>query len=372
LVEGLPFLTVFIVKSKNMETFEKEDTVRLIAKYLEGLALEEEIRLLEKWMNASPQNKEYFFQLKNIWEVSGKQVDPSDINPEEALKKVLASISQNKPKPGIWFYWQKVAAVLLIPLLIAGLWWVLGHGLRTSSTPVVYNEAFATFGTRSALKLADGSLVWLNSGSTLKYPDRFNEKQRVVYLKGEAYFEVKSNKSWPFIVQTRNLQVKATGTKFNVQAFDNDRLTEVSLAEGKVTVDRQGSNGKFIPVSVLKPNQHLEYDNHSGTSKLMNEDAYKYIAWKDGKLIFRNQPLSEVVKKISQLYHVDIELRGKELQEYRYRATFQEESLNEILKLLKLSSPIDYHEVARNPLPDGSFPKRKIIIFPVNEPPKTK
>jgi ferric-dicitrate binding protein FerR (iron transport regulator) len=189
----------------------------------------------------------------------------------------------------------------------------------------------------------------------------------VIYLKGEAYFEVKSDKSRPFIVQTQTLQVKATGTKFNVQAFDNDHITEVALAEGKVAVAKSGNNGKLISVSELKPNQHLIYYNLSGTSKLNDEDAYKYIAWKDGKLIFRNQPLNEVVKKISQLYQVDIELRGKQLQEYRYRATFQEESLNEILKLLKLSSPIDYREVARNPLPDGSFPKKKIIIFPINE-----
>ncbi|HEY4786913.1 MAG TPA: FecR domain-containing protein [Bacteroidales bacterium] len=350
-----------------METFEREDIVRIISNYLAGNALEDDIIRLKEWINLSPENKRYYHQLKYIWDASGQQFKPSDISSEEALKKVLVKISKDTPKHGLWFYWQRIAAILLIPLLIGGLVWSVWSGKKGPSTRVVYNEVFASYGTRSALRLADGSQVWLNAGSSLKYPDRFTEAQRVVYLKGEAYFEVKSDVSRPFIVQTQTLRVRATGTKFNVQAFDNDHVTEVTLVEGKVAIAKLNDSGKITPLSVLTPNQHLVYDNNSGTTRLFDEDAYRYIAWKDGKLIFRNQPMSEVVKKISQLYHVDIELHGTQLQEYRYRATFQEESLSEILKLLKLSSPIDYREVARNPLPDGSFPKRKIIIFPVNE-----
>jgi ferric-dicitrate binding protein FerR (iron transport regulator) len=85
---------------------------------------------------------------------------------------------------------------------------------------------------------------------------------------------------------------------------------------------------------------------------------------KDGKLVFRNEPLSQVVKKISEVFNIDIELQGSSLQDYSYRATFKDESLEEILKLIKMSSPIDYIEVRRDPLPDGSFPRKKIIIFP--------
>ena len=355
----------------NMDTLEHEDIVRIIANYLAGLASEDEVRVFENWLHASPLNRKYFLQLKNIWEVSEKQFNPSDISPDAALQKVMNRIE--KDKPVFWFYWQKVAAILILPLLIAGIAWVVLPGKNATLNQVAYTETFVPIGTRSAIKLADGSLVWLNSGSTLKYPDKFIDKQRIVYLKGEAYFEVKSDVSRPFIVQSQTLQVKATGTKFNVHAFDNDNITEVTLAEGKVSVSKLSSNGKATKVSELKPNQHLAYSNQSGSLALINDDAYKYISWKDGKLIFRNQPLNEVVKKLSQQYQVDIELRGKELQEYRYRATFQEESINEILKLLKLSSPIDYREVARNPLPDGSFPKRKIIIFPVDgSPGKTK
>jgi ferric-dicitrate binding protein FerR (iron transport regulator) len=96
-----------------------------------------------------------------------------------------------------------------------------------------------------------------------------------------------------------------------------------------------------------------------------HEDTYKDIAWKDGKLIFRNEPLEDVLRKIGYYYNVDMEIRGNSLKEYRYRATFEEESIDEILKLLKISSPVDYRVVKREALPDGSFPKKKIIIFPL-------
>jgi transmembrane sensor len=117
-------------------------------------------------------------------------------------------------------------------------------------------------------------------------------------------------------------------------------------------------------ISDMRPNQHLEYDTLSGDISLSDEDIYRYIAWKDGKLVFRNEKLSDVLQKIGYFYNVDVELRGEELKEYRYRATFEEETFGEIMKLLKLSSPIDYYEVKREPLSDGSFPKKKIVIFP--------
>jgi len=91
-------------------------------------------------------------------------------------------------------------------------------------------------------------------------------------------------------------------------------------------------------------------------------DTYKYISWKDGVLVFRNEPFDSVLQKISQFFNVDIDLNSEELKSYRYYATFKEESLEEILKLLRISAPIDYREVKREPLSDGSFPKKKVII----------
>jgi ferric-dicitrate binding protein FerR (iron transport regulator) len=350
-----------------MKTFEQGEIIRLIGKYLAKTADTDEIVAIEKWLITSNENNTYFLQLKNIWELSDKTIQLSDISTDKALKKVLDRIGKATASHSLWYYWKRIAAVLVITFLTA-ITIKFFLGLKTDyNREVVYNEVYATFGTRSALKLADGSLVWLNSGSSLKYPDKFIRSERQVILKGEAYFEVHSDKKHPFIVQTSVMTVKATGTKFSVSAFANDRNAEVTLLHGNVSVTSQTGAKKDEVISEMKPNQHLVLDTMSGKIELNNVDGYKYIAWKDGKLVFRNEPFNLVIKKISQLYKVDIELKGNELQDYRYRATFEDESLSEILKLLKLSSPIDYKEIKRQHLPDGSFSKRKVIIFKRHE-----
>ena len=336
-----------------------EDIIRLITVYLTETASEEEVVRLLDWISLSSENKAYFDQLRNIWEASDRKLDFSTISTDKALAHVMSQIKGKQVSA--WFYWQKIAAVLLIPILLANVIWFafnpFGAGAKNQ---VSYNEVFAAYGTRSSIKLADGSQVWLNSGSSLKYPDKFVDKNRVVYLKGEAYFEVHSDKSQPFIVQTQTVSITATGTKFNVNAFATSKEVEVTLASGKVSVARM-SDGNVI--SDLKPNQHLVYDTSAQSSKLVDfEDVYEFISWKDGKLIFRNEPLASVVKKISQIYNVDIKLKGSSLQDYRYRATFENETLSEILKMLALTAPIEYKELKREMKADGSFPLREIII----------
>jgi ferric-dicitrate binding protein FerR (iron transport regulator) len=289
------------------------------------------------------------------------------INVEKAFNMINKRITFKSPVTNFWYYWKKIAAVLLIPLVLGNLLYFsfCAKNYSKNQEPI-YNELFAAFGTRSALKLSDGTAVWLNSGSSIKYPDRFIGNNRTVFLKGEAYFEVESDIKKPFIVETSSLSVKATGTKFNVSGYDSDNEAEVTLISGKVEVCTTDDK-KNIRSSKLNINQHLSFNKVDGTTSISDEDTYKYISWKDGKLVFRNEPFSLVVKKISQVFNIDIELQGGSLQDYCYKATFQDESLAEILKLLKMSSPIDYIEVKRDPLPDGSFPRKKVIIFPARQ-----
>jgi ferric-dicitrate binding protein FerR (iron transport regulator) len=351
-----------------MKTENKEVIIQIITKYLAGSADNGEIINLGKWINDSEENKKYFEQLKNIWETTSKDYFPKNIKTDKALENVLQRISGRSHVRKLWFYWEKIAAVLLIPLLFGSIIW-FNHGSKSviSSTQPVYSEVYATFGTRTALKLIDGTLVWLNSGTSLRYPDKFVGKQRNVYLNGEASFEVANNASMPFNVQTSSLSIKATGTKFDVSDYSSDFKSEVILVSGKIFVNKLDTNGTNRLLSELNPNQHLVFNRHTKTFSLNDEDTYKYIAWKEGKLVFRNEPMNEVVKKLSQVFNVDIELKGSALQNYCYRATFQEESLNEILKLLKMSSPIDFLEVKRFPQPDGTFPRKKVIIFPAQK-----
>jgi len=338
---------------------EQEDLYQLLAKYLNGTCSKEESIIFEAWMKASAENRQYYIQAKNIWENSNQSIDPLEISTGKALESVMKRISKESKLKILWRTWQKIAAVLIIPIAITASLW--NYSNKETNNNVSYNELHVNYGTRSSLKLADGSLVWLNSGSTFKYPDKFIGDERTVFLTGEAYFEVKSDSSKPFIVQTSSLNVRATGTKFNVLAYNRDSKPQVTLVEGKVSVSKTIGNIQEH-LADLKPNQNLIFDTIQQKFSVDQTDLYTHIAWKDGKLIFRNVPLVNVLKRIGILYNVQFELRGKEFLEYRYRATFQEEKLEDILKILKATSPIDYKIIERKPLPDGTFPPRKVII----------
>jgi transmembrane sensor len=350
-----------------MKKIEKETQEILIIRYLGGETSPDEIVELQKWLGASKDNILLFTQLKNIWDNSEHYKGEKMIDVDEALNQVNKRITLKSPAMNFWYYWKKFAAVLLIPLVLGNLlYFLFCTDIYTTTQKPVYTELFSAFGTRSALKLSDGTSVWLNSGSSIRYPDKFIGIHRTVFLKGEAYFEVESDLKKPFIVETSSLSVKATGTKFNVSGYTSADDIEVTLVSGKVEVSLKDDKNN-IKSSTLDINQHFSFNKAIGTTSIINEDTYKYISWKDGKLVFRNEPLSQVAKRISQIFDIDIEIKGDEIQNYRFRATFQDESLAEILKLLKVSSPIDYIEVKRDPLPDGSFPRKKVIIFPARQ-----
>jgi len=344
---------------ENMDTNNSGLMDNLIANYLGGNASEDEILLLESWIHESDENQKYFRQFKNIWDASVELPIATD----KALEKVLKQINNGNKRISFWQILQRVAAVLFIPLLISMLWLTVGKNFKTANSTVTYNKVVAAFGTFSLLELPDGSKVWLNSGSSLRYPDKFNSDNRTVYLIGEAYFEVHSDKTMPFLVNTPYFTVKATGTRFNVRTERNFRTPSVTLVEGKVAVQKLNSGEQEGLITNLQPNQHMTYDTLSGHVIIQTEDTYKHFAWKDGKLVFRNDNISEVARRISLQYNVDIEIKGDEIKKYRYRATFEDEPLGELLRLLKISSPIDYSEVKQKALPDGTFSRRKIVIF---------
>lgn len=344
-----------------MESAEKENMDTVIRNYLEGLASNEEIKKLGIWIESSEDNKKYYQQIKNLWDGSDKTNSSVNVDVNLAFGQVLNRI-EKKPEGKKWIgILQKAAAILLLPLVISGYFMGTLNESKKENTAVAFNEIYASPGTRSKVVLPDGTVVWLNSGSKLRYPDKFISAERNVSLSGEAYFEVKSDKSHPFIVEAKDFKIRATGTSFNVQALATENEINVSLLSGKVEV----KNSLDQQLASLTPNQQFSFNTQTGTSETFSGDLYEFVAWKDGRIVFRNKPMSEVVKKISQHYNVEIELRGKQLQDYRYRATFEEESLNEILKLLRMSSPIKYSEVDRVLLPNGTFSKRKIIISPL-------
>lgn len=351
-----------------MEVKQQDEMLALIARNLAGLADQGEIDQMNEWISMSEANHRYFEQVRNIWNESDMQINPDKISIPDALDKVLSRFSKPEPLKKLWNFWQKIAAVMIIPLISGTLLLTYFKNNRSASPEnQVYNEVYAAFGTHSSITLADSTIVWLNSGSRFKYPEKFRSKDREVFLDGEAYFEVKSDLYHPFVVNTNGLQVIATGTKFNIFGYDSQSVAEVTLVSGKVIVNGKEGNGSKL-ISELKPGQHLEYNLKNSEKNITEEDTYKYIAWKDGKLIFRNDAMIDVLNKIGLIFNVDFEIHGEKLKDFRYRATFEDETLDQILKLLKLSSPLDYTELKRTPLPDGTFPKKKVVIFPLSQP----
>ena len=346
----------------NMDNANSGKVDILIVNYLGGNASKDECKVLESWITESDENLKYFRHLKKIWESSLEM----PVSTDKALAKVLKQINKEHKSLTFWQMAQRIAAILFIPLLVSMLWMYSGKNTKSADPTVTYNKVVAAFGTFSLIELPDGSKVWLNSGSSLRYPDKFLSNNRTVYLIGEAYFEVHSDKTMPFFVNTPYFTVKATGTKFNVRAEKKFLTPSVTLVEGKVAVQKLNSGKQNGLITMLQPNQHMTYDTLSGYVKIQSEDTYKHFAWKDGKLVFRNDNISEVARRISLQYNVDIEIKGDEIKQYRYRATFENEPLGELLRLLKISSPIDYKEVKPKALPDGSFSKRKIIIYSSN------
>ena len=254
-----------------------------------------------------------------------------------------------------------ISAAVLIPLLLLNIWQWQNRALESQS---VFTEINAPNGSRVQFNLPDGSSGWLNSGSSLKFPTRFTGKERIVVLNGEAYFNVKKDLKHNFVVHTKYSQVRALGTSFNVLSYsDIDAIEEVTLESGIVRIEKEMKDGSISKVMSLKPGQHVQMDHLLGTIKSTQNETTKYTAWIDGRLIFRNDPLERVIMNLKRYYNVEIEVEDEELIKFHFHATFEDETLFETLRLIKLSSPIDYRILPREKSLDGSYKKRKIILF---------
>jgi len=254
----------------------------------------------------------------------------------------------------------RVAAILFIPLIT--FLFIQRNNLMPPTNEIPYSEIYSPLGTRTMFYLPDGSNGWLNGGSYLEFLSEFKGKSRKVSLRGEAYFNVKSDQKRPFIVSGKNFEVVAFGTSFNIAAYPDDQLVNVTLVTGNIKVSGI-HDGKIQNFGSLKPDQMCIYDLSSLSHKIIPVNANKVISWKEGKLTFRNEPFKEVVKKINRWYNVDIIIKDKILESYIYMATFEDETLDEALKLLKLSAPIEYKDIGRERREDGTFEKRKIELY---------
>ena len=235
--------------------------------------------------------------------------------------------------------YSKIAAVLLLPFI--GISLTLSYILIHNSAieeKISWIEVSSTPGLVSHFQLPDSSWVWLNSGSKIKYPSRFAGNSRSVKLFGEALFDVSSDMRHPFYVELANgVSVMAHGTKFNITSYGNDSLIETTLLRGKVDIIK---NNKFL---AMVPNQKSIYNKNTGKIKLEDTDVEEAVDWKDSKILFRNSPLEDVMRKISRRHNVDIKFMNKSNRNYYIRANFTYENVAQILSYLQMIIPLEWN-----------------------------
>ena len=258
----------------------------------------------------------------------------------------------------IYRWYSVAAAVLLIPIIIAGAVWFINQYQKEEviAEAPVKSTLFAPLGSRISFSLPDGTQGWLNSGSSLEYQLPFSNHRQIA-LKGEAWFDVAHDMEHPFEVTTGDSKVKVLGTRFNLNAYPDRNYLEVVLEDGKVEFATPGIESSVV----IKPNERLVLNEVS--ININRTDAVKYTAWKEGKLVFRGDTMDEVARRISRWYNVHVEIIDDELKKYSIRGIFQDDSLEDVIKYLSMTSPINYQIIERKQLDDGTIQKKKVLLY---------
>jgi ferric-dicitrate binding protein FerR (iron transport regulator) len=338
----------------------------IIERYLSGKGTKEDKMLITEWFSSITEEKALRELSRTYWESEKYGNKLSQDRAASLLDRIhhtmhLADNVATGERKAMNRYLQvlsRIAAILFIPLLAVSL--VLLSDIKEDQGDV-YSEIVCPPGTRTKFHLPDGSRGWLNSGSSIKFPLKFSDDTREVRLTGEGYFEVESSKKRPFIVHAGAMQVRATGTEFNISAYEKDDFAIVTLVEGSVDLLRT-RDGILRNVTTLKEGSECQVSNDDSPCILKAADVEKTIAWKEGKLIFRDDSFKEVVRKCNRWYNVHIEIADKELEDFTYVGTFRDETLDEVLKLLTLTAPITYEDLGRKKRQDGTFEKRHILL----------
>ena len=341
------------------------DPQQLIEQFLLGkLSVSEEKELLN-WIERDPGNMRFFLQeqerLKPI--IQTRRDKTTDKYWNRLLKRIEYEpvIAPRKKRKSILIGASAIAASLVLGIIIYST-----NSFNSTDTKKVlasYKSVTTPLGTKTDITLPDGSTVNLNSGSTLRYPEKFTETERKVELSGEAFFDVVHNSVQPFIVKTEAINVRVLGTAFNVEAFPGAEEINTTLVRGKVILEKEVDN-KTTSLTEMNPNERVVFklkDQNMSLSKETNLE--QYIAWKDKKLVFLNDPIEEVAKKLERWYNVSVVIKSEDLKKSHFTGTFTDETIERVLTLLSVSSPIDYKiDKTKNTRKTDSLQQYRIIL----------
>lgn len=336
----------------------------LIIKFFAGEISDSEMILLKSWLDLDPENRRIFNEENELWQEASVQSKLEHYKTDTAWINISSRLGIGKNNCGSITIISKnnfriliAAATVACLVAIGGLsLWITGktsfQQIVTASTKVATNE-----GEKAHIFLADSTEIILNSGSTIQYNGNYNIKDRIVKFTGEAFFDVSTNPEKPFVVKLDQMSISATGTRFNVFSYCNEDWVETTLEEGVIQVSIKGKE----PINV-KSGQQVVYFVRSKKVLVRDVTTDTYTSWKENKLRFNDTPFEEVLRRIGRKYNVKFEITNRDLLNLKYTATFIDESIEEVMHMLKTVSPITYKIYNRTSINDKQYLKPRIVV----------
>lgn len=332
----------------------------LLARQCAGEATAAELQELETLLAQDAALKSAAQKIIAAWHSPGnshmQQALTSFARVDALIQQGLHSQLERKRTPVIRLRTLLTAAACIIALLIGG-WFLYFANKPAGSAALARQEVSSLPGSIRKIKLPDGSLVWLNEDSKMGYNDAFNDKTREIWLTGEAFFEVTKDKTRPFIIHTRNVNVKVLGTAFNVRSYPHDKNITTSLIRGSVEVTLNNEPGKKY---LLKPDQKLvvaaQDDAHTVNSQTtpvvyaplkkvadpQSDSLVAEVSWVDRKLAFYETTFKDLAVDLGKRYHVNFVFRSSTAEQLTFTGVFYEQTLAEALHALSLTAPFRY------------------------------
>jgi ferric-dicitrate binding protein FerR (iron transport regulator) len=346
----------------------------LLKKFKRGELSASEARELSQLTKEGDKNESLKDLLADYWQQKSVNVEvPSErmfnkIQSEILSKETkIAMLPQRFSLSGIRHLYKYAAVILLTIGLTLFINYYLSQNSGTSGNLAEessLNIITVSYGSKSKVTLPDGSVVNLNSGSTLQYPAKFSNTSRNVFIEGEAFFNVRRDAKHPFYVKTKDITIKVLGTKFNVKAYSDEKKVETTLVSGSVEIYSSNSDiSKKNRLITLQPNQQVTIETESGNSKLSDKrnnkelkqkesikpinlnkqvDLSSIIAWTDNRLVFRDETFAELSRRLERWYDVEIDIKDPDLRNVLFSGVFVKETIEQALSALTLATPFRY------------------------------
>ena len=304
----------------------------LFEKYLRNEASADEVAQLHAMMRHDAQVQ---FIFENELHHSDSSMDQNTRH--KLFQNISRQVYTDKERGFLQKTWKKAlywAAIFILPVISAfSVYYYFTPKQQITNHPT---EIIARNGEKAEVVLPDGSTVWINSGSKIRYDDAFNRKQRSVFLEGEACFEVAKDKDRPFVVKTKTMDIQALGTIFNVRSYDDDEQTFAVLLEGKIKVNASGQE------QILTENQRATFNKNTHVLTTDNVRSVDFAQWRNGNLYFDNQTFEDIARTLSRIFNVDIRFASDTLRSMRFSGTLGMSGIQNALDILSLTSPMRY------------------------------